>query len=167
MRIRAVSPGPGHSAERLRKGLGGVPGHSTQGEHCFWEVGRGQTRVKHHRAGKVSAGVPSLVSPWPFSQLAPGPAQPPALGQAWDFSLSFHLGTESLRLSAQQTGVCTSAVLNLSLAWEGCAPPCQLFLKPGGVLQKRVSVPSPEASRARPLRARPCEAFLSVIVAIQ
>lgn len=63
-----------------------------------------------------------LSQPWPFSQLAPGPARPPALRQARDFSLGFLLGTERFRPSARQTGACTSAVLIPSLAWARHAP---------------------------------------------
>lgn len=57
VRARAVSPGQGHSAERLRKGLGGAPGRSTQGEHSFWEVGRGQgPPCGRHRRGRSTPG---------------------------------------------------------------------------------------------------------------
>lgn len=138
----------GSLSRALRKGLGGAPGAAPRGSTASGKWGgtgpppAASTDEGETPPGREGLGLRARLSqPWPFSQLAPGPARPPALAQARDFSLGFLLGTERFRPSARQTGACTSAVLNPSLAWARRAPrascseagrrPAEAGLRPG------------------------------------
>lgn len=90
------------SPEWLRKSLReGSQGTAPWGEHCFWESRQG--KGTHPTAstdeckpppglGRSQAGVTSLAIPWPFSQLAFGPAQLPTLGLTLNFFLLLLFG---------------------------------------------------------------------------